>query len=172
MTGIGAPEPRQKPESLQSGLIQTFQFRDPPNTAGMARLKIRHPKPTPPAAVPVMPRPLLLPAIQSAVRFPVVLSPPSVTQPTWTLSQPGETVPYSTQQYRKRKAEKEQEGMVKRSYMKTACSVKCSKCGEERKPPTHQQYMGYRYCQQTDQVAFLEWRAALQAKGVARKKKP
>lgn len=160
MAGDGAPEPRQKPTTLQSSSGEPFQFHNPPDTAGMAKVNT-HRKP---------PRPILPTAtatIQPLVRYPLILSPPSTTIPHLAVS----TVHYSTEQYRKRKEEKVQEGIVKRKYTKSSSIVKCPKCGQERKPPTHQQYMGYRYCMHADVVTFDTWRADLQAKGVARKSK-
>jgi ribosomal protein L37AE/L43A len=81
------------------------------------------------------------------------------------------TVLYSTEQYRKRKEEKAQEGIVKRKYTKSSSIVKCPKCGQERKSPAHQPYTGFRYCMHADVVTIDASRADLQAKGVARKSK-
>jgi len=49
---------------------------------------------------------------------------------------------------------------------------RCSKCGEERTPPAHQQYMGYRYCSSVKETPYTKWRENLKQAGVARKKKP
>ncbi|XP_033727657.1 uncharacterized protein LOC117316987 [Pecten maximus] len=155
MTGQGAPAPKPKPVSLQSGQTPPFQFQCPPDTAGMAKLKKRIVKaPLTPALLrPILPMPSS-PA-SAPVQFQVIVTPPLPTSMVPTV-QPGQ----------KRKAV--DAGMAKKR--KTA-TVKCPKCGEERTPPTHQQYMGFRYCGKTGTSSFDEWRASLKEKGVARKKK-
>jgi len=48
---------------------------------------------------------------------------------------------------------------------------RCSKCGEERTPPAHQQYMGYRYCSSVEDTPYTEWRENSKQAGVAMNKK-
>ncbi|XP_064598460.1 uncharacterized protein LOC135464823 [Liolophura sinensis] len=78
-------------------------------------------------------------------------------------STPGQAVPPSSQGMPERK-----EGAPKRKYMRKTTLVRCD--GEERVPPLHQQFMGYRYGAKTQAIPFEEWRRNLQSQGVARKR--
>ena len=156
MSGSGAPQPRMQPESLQPSQLEPFQFMFPPDTAGMLRLKLR--KPTKPSPQPFTER-FIRPRQPTQARFPIVLTPSGI--------QPGLPGQIIAQQGIKRKAEIE----LHKSPLHHKKTVRCPKCGEYREPPTHQQYMGYRYCGKTETVPFDQWRANLQALGVARKKK-
>lgn len=157
-----------KPTSLPSGGADPFKFHDPPSTIGMAKLKSRPRKPTstprPSVAVPILPSPTL--ACNIGITFQLVSKDGSST-----VLIPSSGVPYSTEQYRKRKQEQDERGKPRRKYVRTATTVKCSKCGEDRIPPGHKQYTGYRYCVNKDTKPFTEWRDDLQKAGVARKRK-
>lgn len=200
MTSTGAPPPRQKQEALQSSQAKLFEFEFPQNTAGMAKLKKRQSGVRPSIAVhPILPKPsssvchqsvrfpmVLIPSVapqpvsvassqverpsitHQVVRFPVALTPTVAPQSVSAGS--SQTDRPSTSQGKKRKLETS-EGVEKRKYTKTATTIKCSMCGNERNPPGHQQYMGHRYCVKTETMPFEEWRAQMQAKGVARKRK-
>lgn len=153
MTGSGAPQPRMLPEPLKPQQSEPFQFSFPPDTAGMARLLTRRKKQPPPP--PATPKQFILPKVPSPmVHFPVVTIQPSIQV---QIPQP---------QGFKRKAE-----VYLDSIKPKKKTVKCGQCGDPRNPPTHQQYMGYRYCGKTDSIPFDQWRASLQSMGVARKKK-
>jgi hypothetical protein len=167
MTVAKTPDARQKPTCLPSGEADPFVFHEPPSTIGMAKLKRRTKKPTstprPLEPTPILPSPAL--GGNAGITFQFAPSSSSAT-----VQIPSSSVPYSTQQYRKRKQQQEDLGNRKRKYVRTATTVKCGKCGEDRIPPTHQQYMGYRYCQTKDAIPFAVWRDNLQRAGVARKK--
>ncbi|XP_033729738.1 proline-rich extensin-like protein EPR1 [Pecten maximus] len=151
LTGQGEPAPKPKPVSLQSG--ETPPVQCPPDTAGMAKLKKRTIKaPLTPTLLPPIP-PMPSSPVSGPVQFQVIVTPPLPTTMVTTV-QPGQ----------KRKAV--DAGMVKKR--KTA-TVKCPKCGEERTPPTHQQYMGFRYCGKTETTSFDEWRASLKERAKNRK---
>ena len=79
-------------------------------------------------------------------------------------------VPYTTQRYRKRKLEKEQQGIVKRKYERKN-QITCRYCGQERKPPNHMQYFMNWYCVTTATISFEEWKDELTKKGYGRKPK-
>lgn len=165
MTVAKAPEALPKPTSLPAGSTDPFSFHDPPSTIGMAKLKSR-PKKTPkapiPAVAPVLPCPT--PSCDPVMSFQLV----TTTEGTALLIP---NIPHSTKQYQKRKQELEEQGRPKRKYVRTSTVIRCSKCGEDMKPPDHSQYMGYRYCARKDNIPFQEWRDNLQKAGVARKKK-
>ncbi|KAF3851508.1 hypothetical protein F7725_013280 [Dissostichus mawsoni] len=59
-------------------------------------------------------------------------------------------VPYTTQQYRKRKEEREQSGSGKRKYVKKTDAIICKNCNKDRKPPAHLQYFGNWYCKESE----------------------
>lgn len=165
MTVAKAPEALPKPTSLPAGSTDPFSFHDPPSTIGMAKLKSR-PKKTPkapiPAVAPVLPCPT--PSCDPVMSVQLV----TTTEGTALLIP---NIPHSTKQYQKRKQELEEQGRPKRKYVRTSTVIRCSKCGEDMKPPDHSQYMGYRYCARKDNIPFQEWRDNLQKAGVARKKK-
>ncbi len=73
MTGVGSPQPKEKPPTLQTGKGEEFKFLYHPDTAGMAKRKVR--RPTIPAQS------------TSAVRELLPRPPHLLTQPTSTLRQ-------------------------------------------------------------------------------------
>ncbi|XP_062618987.1 uncharacterized protein LOC134280562 [Saccostrea cucullata] len=166
MTVARAPEAVSKPMSLPSGSTEPFSFHDPPSTIGMAKLKSRPRKPAStftPSVAPILPHPT---PSNPGITFQLVIH-----SGNSTVLLPSSHIPYSTEQYRKRKQEQEELGRPKRKYVRTTTAVKCGKCGEDRTLPNHQQYMGYRYCAKKDEVSFKDWREKLQKSGAARKKK-
>jgi len=80
-------------------------------------------------------------------------------------------VPYTTQRYRKRKHEKEQEGIFKRKYDRKKTPT-CKKCGQDRIPPTHIQYFMNWFCGVTATTSLEDWKQELSKKGYGRKNKP
>ncbi|XP_056120612.1 uncharacterized protein LOC130097697 [Rhinichthys klamathensis goyatoka] len=185
------PAAMQKgPTLCSSNLSEPHLFILPPNTAGEAKLKGRsQPQaifqappshqglpvpiaPAPPVSLPFILPPVQLPTVPgtSQVMFfnlplPSAMPPSAQTQ---TSSQP---VPYSTQQYRKRKQKRESAGTVTRKYVRKTDVILCRKCNKERKPPTHLQYFGNWYCEESETKSYDEWRAVLMERGY-RKKKP
>lgn len=176
----------QKGPTLYSGsLAEPHLFVLPPNTAGEATLKKRPQpqgisqastscqgfpliKPAPPVSFPFTS--LGLPIVPGPSQV-VFFNPPNISLPSAIPpSTSSQDVPYSTQQYRKRKEEMEKTGTVKRKYKKKTDVVLCRKCKKDRKPPSHQQYFGNWFCQETDTQSFDEWRAIL--KEAYKKKKP
>ncbi|KAG9334111.1 hypothetical protein JZ751_009146 [Albula glossodonta] len=83
----------------------------------------------------------------------------------------GTGVPYTTERYRKRKLEKEKAGIHSRRYVRKSEVILCKKCQKKREPPTHQQYFGNWYCEETATVPLAEWRESLAAKGYGKKNK-
>ncbi|XP_076876832.1 uncharacterized protein LOC143526077 [Brachyhypopomus gauderio] len=81
-------------------------------------------------------------------------------------------VPYTTQQYRKRKLKNEMAGIKTRKYVRHTSAIICRRCQKERKPPTHQQYFGNWYCEETDTMSLEDWKAMLVARGYGKKKAP
>lgn len=159
MTGSGAPQPRMLPEPLKPRQSEPFQFLFPPDTAGMAKLLTRRkkqPSPLPPTASPEQ---FILPKVPSpTLHFPVVMTPSTILSSIPVqIPQPQGVKRMAVVDLRSNKPKKK--------------TVRCGQCGDPRDPPTHQQYMGYRYCGKTDAVPFHQWRANLQSLGVARKKK-
>ncbi|XP_062842256.1 uncharacterized protein LOC134301486 [Trichomycterus rosablanca] len=102
--------------------------------------------------------------------------PATVNQATAGPSQPKVSgprkpdVPYTTQWYRKKKMQNEKAGIHTRKYVRYTDTVMCKKCQKERKPPTHQQYYGNWYCEETATVPFADWMAKLSARGYGKKK--
>ncbi|XP_041859650.1 uncharacterized protein LOC121651452 [Melanotaenia boesemani] len=178
--------PAKLPAALQKGqtvafgtLAQPHLFVLPPNTAGQAQLKERpqHQAPpqqfvfiqrAPPAPLPVMvPRLPAMPKPSNIANTPIYISiPPS--SPTQSTPQ---AVPYTTQQYRRRKMEAEQAGISKRKYSKKTDIIVCSKCQKDRKPQTHRQYFGNWYCEETETQSYEEWRALLEKREYGKRKK-
>ncbi|XP_060076747.1 uncharacterized protein LOC132556359 [Ylistrum balloti] len=163
LTGKGAPAPRSKPETLQLGQTSPFQFVCPPDTAGMAKLKIRASMPPPRQVLhrPILPMPSS--AAPGPVQLRVILTPPVITPPTMPMIVP------TVQAGQKRPSVTDD--AVKPKYTRQATSVKCPKCGDDRTPPIHRQYMGYKFCGRTEAASFDKWRAELKERGVARKRK-
>ncbi|XP_056020836.1 uncharacterized protein LOC125649438 [Ostrea edulis] len=154
LTTSKAPDALSKPSVLPSGNTQPFPFHDPPSSVGLAKVKGRKNKP---AFFNIMP------SRNPAISFQLVTGPGN-TAVLIPSNVPSASVPSTSQQGRKRKGNEEVCTAPLPKKVK-----KCSKCGEERNPPAHQQYMGYRYCSSTDNRPFAEWREELQKAGVARK---
>ncbi len=95
---------------------------------------------------------------------------PSAMPPSAQTQTSSQDVPYSTQQYRKRKQEREQTGTVTRKYVRKTDVILCRKCNKERKPPSHLQYFGNWYCKESETQSYGEWRAVLEERGYRKKK--
>ncbi|XP_026110190.1 uncharacterized protein LOC113083135 [Carassius auratus] len=194
------PAALQKGPTLYPGnLAKPHLFILPPNTAGKAKLKGRsQPQaisqaPTSHQGLPVIAPalPVSLPFILPSVQLPTVIGTcapsttvpgtsqvmffnlplPSVMPPSAQTPTSGQDVPYSTQQYRKRKLERERTGTVTRKYVKKTDVILCRKCNKERKPPSHLQYFGNWFCKESETQSYDEWRAVLQERGYRKKKK-
>lgn len=169
-------------------LAEPYLFILPPNTAGQAKLERPRASavaPAPPvslpfifpsAQLPPVPGPCTFQGQQSAPGMFFNLSLPSTSLPSSLPSttpspstQMQESVPYTTQQYRKRKEEREHSGTVTRKYTKKTDVILCSKCSQERKPPSHLQYFGNWYCEKSETQTYSEWRAVLEQRGYGRK---
>jgi len=182
--------PLSKPSSLPTGSVKDpYQFPSPPNTAGTAKIKRRRvsklpveprrvsPTQTTGTLIPPLPTlyvgphniplfmgaPLPQQSSQTALQYPSQLS---------TSFGQGTSVPYTTQRYRRRKMEQEQEGIVQRKYVRKTDVVVCNKCKKDRKPPSHRQYFGNWFCQDSSPVTFDEWKHEMVARGYGKKKKP
>lgn len=195
MQGVPAPDaPMAGPEKLLTALQKepTLHFENlaephlfilPPNTAGQAKLKGRPqpqaiyqapPRQALPFIAPAPPVPFILPS----ARLPTVPGPSQVMflnlpfpmPPSTQTQTSSQAVPYTTQQYRKRKEEREQTGTVTRKYVKKTDVILCRKCKKERKPPSHLQYFGNWYCEASETQSYGEWRAALEKRGYGKKK--
>ncbi len=94
---------------------------------------------------------------------------PSAMPPSAQTQTSSQAVPYSTQQYRKRKQEREQTGTVTRKYVRKTDVILCRKCSKERKPPSHLQYFGNWYCKESETQSYGEWRAVLEERGYRKK---
>jgi hypothetical protein len=91
--------------------------------------------------------------------------------PGITASVPKDTIPYTTQRYRDKMAKKVEAGGFKRKYKKKTNVVLCKRCGKDKKSPTHTQYFGNVYCQETATVSLEEWKIDLiVTKGYGQKK--
>ncbi|KAK5901446.1 hypothetical protein CgunFtcFv8_026315 [Champsocephalus gunnari] len=194
--GIPAPDaPMAGPEKLllamQKGtslfpgsLAEPHAFVLPPNTAGEAKLQKRS-QPVAISQVPPLPPYYALPFLAPtppfstqfmmvpSVQLPQMMLPnmplPSAAQAPLTSGQ--NNVPYTTQQYRKRKEEREQSGSAKRKYIKKTDTILCKKCNQDRKPPAHSQYFGNWYCQDSETQSYEDWRAVLEQRGYGEKKR-
>lgn len=91
----------------------------------------------------------------------LILAPPQ-SMPTTVSS--SVQIPYTTQVYRKKKAEEEKQGIFRRVYKQTATGKTCKKCGQPREQPSHQMYRGNYYCSKTAEETVEAWRARMQAK--------
>ncbi|XP_047187902.1 uncharacterized protein LOC118310714 isoform X2 [Scophthalmus maximus] len=123
----------------------------------------------PSVQIPTVPGPsrmMAAPGTSQMVYFNLPLpstSPPSTE--TWT-----QALPYTTQRYRKRKLESERTGAFKRKYQKKTDVILCKKCQKERKPPSHLQYFGNWYCEDSETQTYVDWRAVLEKRGYRKKK--
>ncbi|KAK1888653.1 Halotolerance protein 9 [Dissostichus eleginoides] len=190
----------QKGTSLYPGsLAGPHTFVLPPNTAFEAKLQKRSQPvaisqvpppppyyalpflaPTPPFSTPYMVPSVQLPQVPGPsqvvpgssqmmlLNMPLPSAMPSATQ---ALTSGQSNVPYTTQQYRKRKEEREQSGSGKRKYVKKTDTIICKKCNKDRKPPAHLQYFGNWYCQQPETQSYEDWRAVLEQRGYGEKKR-
>ncbi|KAI9533663.1 hypothetical protein NQZ68_021437 [Dissostichus eleginoides] len=186
----------QKGTSLYPGsLAEPHTFVLPSNTPGEAKLQNRSqpvaisqvPPPPPYYALPFLAPtpPFSTPYMVPSVQVPQVPGPsqvvpgssqmmllnmplPSATQ---ALTSSQSNVPYTTQQYRKRKEEREQSGSGKRKYVKKTDAIICKNCNKDRKPPAHLQYFGNWYCKESETQSYEEWRAVLEQRGYGKKKR-
>ncbi|KAH3848161.1 hypothetical protein DPMN_090518 [Dreissena polymorpha] len=79
-------------------------------------------------------------------------------------------VPYTTQQYRKRKIKQQQLGVHTRKYTKKSDKIMCKKCVQERTSAIHRQYFGNWYCSTTATTSFEAWKELLMDRGYGRRK--
>lgn len=150
--GSGAPVPVPKPNLPKPTISEAFPFTYPPDTAGMAKLKVR--KHVRPASSTVHSSALtqILPTIAPRAPCPVVVF-------------PRQAIPHNN----KRAATTEQEDVPRKKYVKKSTVVKCGSCGKDRLSTGHKQYMGYRYCSEVESLTFEQWRQHKQSIGAARK---
>ncbi|KAL3050137.1 hypothetical protein OYC64_012225 [Pagothenia borchgrevinki] len=102
------------------------------------------------------------------LNMPLPSAMPSATQ---ALTSGQSNVPYTTQQYRKRKEEREQSGSGKRKYVKKTDAIIYKNCNKDRKPPAHLQYFGNWYCKESETQSYEDWRAVLEQRGYGKKKR-
>lgn len=184
------------PTLFPVSLAEPHIFILPRNTAGEAKLKGRSQPPAISQAPPSHQRlpviapaiPVSLPVILPHVQFPTVVNTsstgpgtsqvmffniplPSAMPPSAQTQTSSQAVPYSTQQYRKRKQMREDTGTVTRKYVRKTDVILCRKCNKERKAPSHLQYFGNWYCEETETQSYAEWRAVLEERGYRKKKK-
>lgn len=152
------------PTAQSTKSIDHISSHYPPSTIGRAKLKSRPKKPA------LAPRPAVAPIVPC-----VTSSDPGITvQMIFPMGNSVMLIPniaHSTGQFQTWNQECEEVVRPKRKYVRTSTVTRCSKCGEDMKPPDHSQYMGYWYCARKDNIPFQEWRDNLQKAGVARKKK-
>jgi hypothetical protein len=174
------PPSLPKPSTLDTGASpEQHTFHLPDNTAGRGG-KIRNRQFPVLPVLPLAPAPVIIyltaPPAPPTTTHPVPLiqpSPgqPSSIQPSYIQPSPGQPssvqpssvqpVPYSTRRYWKRKLDKEQEGVFKRTYKRVKATKVCKKCGEDRSGGDHRQYYGNYYCPAGSTVSCDEWRTAL-----------
>ena len=153
-TNTTLPQPREHPESLNTGVNQekhTF------NTAGQASLR----KVTKPSVLPKLPQ---LPSANV-----MVLSPSGpVTATPVAIAVPAVPIPATTQSYRKRKVS----AVPLKKYRPRTGASQCSKCQKDRTSATgHHQYFGNWFCPQTATETYEAWRARPQTEKQYKKKK-
>ncbi|KAM3615231.1 uncharacterized protein V6R79_025287 [Siganus canaliculatus] len=187
---------QKSPDLYSENSAEAHIFILPPNTAGKAKLKGRlQPRPSSQAppfhpALPAQTAPapvITLPFILTSGQLPAVAGPSQVmaapgSSQVMALNMPlppplpqstqlhTSSVPYTTQQYRKRKQERERSGTFTRKYVKKTDVILCKKCNKERRHPSHQQYFGNWYCEESETQSYSEWRAVLEKRGYGRKK--
>ena len=139
MTTTKAPAALPKPSVLPAGDTEPFPFHEPQSSVGLAKVKKRK---NTPAYMKILPNPV---ASNPAITYQFVTGPGNTAVLVPSSAPPASTP--STNQ--KRKGEEVRTTEAKKPK-------RCSKCGEERTPPAHQQYMGYRYCYSVDKTTFTE----------------
>jgi hypothetical protein len=92
----------------------------------------------------------------------------SVPQPI-IIQQLDTPVPYTTQRYRKRKAEEELVGRHRRKYIKVKPYKNCARCGGIIEKPSHRNYFGNSFCAIND-GNYEEWKEQFRDKNYGRKK--
>ena len=157
-TSTTLPQPRERPESLNTGVNQEKHTFDlPVNTAGQASVrKVTRP--------PVLPK---LPQLHSANV--VVVSPSGpVTATPVAIAVPAVPILATTQSYRKRKVS----AVPLKKYRPRTGASQCSKCQKDRTSATgHHQYFGNWFCPQTATETYEAWRARPQTEKQYKKKK-
>ena len=137
-TNTTLPQPRERPESLNTGVNQEKHTFDlPVNTAGQASVR----KVTRPSVLPKLPQ------LHSANVM--VMSPSGpVTATPVAIAVPAVPIPASTQSYRKRKEEEAKASAVPlKKYRPRTGASQCSKCQKDRTSATgHHQYFGNWFC--------------------------
>ena len=128
--------------------------------AGQIRKSWRrnHPEVTSNQPVPILPKPAVAIAVGSTFV-------PLLTCEMQQSSTPN--LPYTTQQYQKRKLENEAMGVFKRKY-KTAKLRKCGQCGKDLKSYGHTNYFSNIYCPEKCTQSLEEWKAPLRLKYIRR----
>ena len=162
-TNTTLPQPRECPESLNTGVNQEkLTFNLPVNTAGQVSVR----KVTRPSVSPKLPQ------LHSANVIVVSPSGPVTATPV-AIAVPSVPIPASTQSYRKRKEEEAKASAVPlKTYRPRTGASQCSKCQKHRTSPTgHHQYFGNWFCPQTATETYEAWRAHLQTEKQYKKKK-
>lgn len=141
LTTSKAPAALSKPSVLPTGDTQSYAFHNPPSSVGLAKVKDWKNKPS---------YLKILPSPNPAVSFQLVTGPGN-TAVLIPSSVPPARVPSTSQEEMKRTGEG-----VRTTATETKKLKRCGKCGEERTPPAHKQYMEHIYCSSVYKTPFTE----------------
>ena len=183
MSNSRLPAPRGKLPEIPSTSGPKHEFVLPPNRAGQApklRPGRRPAVPTPvrpitPAAPPLTapaPLPQVLywnpaPVMETQAQTPApqgaaVLGPrllPSLAPPV-IVAAPAAPVPQSTLKNRRRRAQEEATGVLKRKYVRQATLNKCASCGNPKtKEFGHSRFRSATFCPSSSTLCLEEWLA-------------
>lgn len=141
LTTSKAPAALSKPSVLPTGDTQSYATHNPPSSVGLANVKDWKNKPS---------YLKILPSPNPAVSFQLVTGPGN-TAVLIPSSVPPARVPSTSQEEMKRTGEE-----VRTTATETKKLKRCGKCGEERTPPAHKQYMEHIYCSSVYKTPFTE----------------
>ena len=104
-------------------------------------------------------KPLLAPTRALVPLLPTTLT----ATPVLSIPTPPKVPRVQVYEYRRKWVKNEQEGNTKRNRYNRKKGTNCSACGLERLPPEHQGYGGYRWCQNTTDETYSDWRNRMKA---------
>nr|XP_034304497.1 uncharacterized protein LOC105331633 [Crassostrea gigas] len=178
------PPPLSKPATLLTSSAPAHRYQLPPNTAGQSHVRIRSPHRMPsPQMMPSPPRIIRHPVIAPGpVQYRYVLTqvPPNQTpqpaipqyqEPEFTAQALSPLVSGSTACYRRKVEKRKRMGEYVRQYKPRRGPSQCSQCKKPKVAPSHRQYFGNWYCEETTGESYEDWAERMCLRGYTSRKR-
>lgn len=178
------PPPLSKPATLLTSSAPAHRYQLTPNTAGQSRVRIR--------SLSRMPSPQMMPSPPRIIRHPVIAPgpvqyryvltqvPPNQTpqpaipqyqEPEFTAQALSPLVSGSTACYRRKVEKRKRMGEYVRQYKPRRGPSQCSQCKKPKVAPSHRQYFGNWYCEETTGESYEDWAERMCLRGYTSRKR-